>query len=300
MSIHRNSQSRRPLKQRSASYYVQPIWRIHGLVDAGTVTSDDGPGRFPSYIHVHTSIFKDVVEHRKLSLEGLAYYVYWIAGNQRLQQWSSDQQAELNLSAKQIARMRRELRACGLLTMIRAGTTTYSCIHHCPVPEAQRQDVANSYALAVKQIWGLTQKYRVTTNPDPMTPFYSIHVGATSGHVMVVFTSSIRTAATALQPGENGMNRLKALGLWMLLCNKPGWFNWSSGRAIAEELGFSQTTIAKHLKELIALKLVYYDQKQQVIGVSRFPENVHENLHPMSCELKNIPWKSFHRAQQSL
>lgn len=251
---------------------------------------------FPDYIRIHTSVFDEVVKHRRLSLESLTYYVYWLAGNQRLQQWSSAHQVDLGLTTRQISRMRVELRACGLLTMTRAGKQTYSCIHHSPVPEAHRQKVHEAYALFIKRRWAAAHRFQLQLSMDAVTPFFSVHVGAPAGAVMLVFKDSIRMAAAGMHFESKGMDRMKALGLWLLLCNKPAWFNWGSPGNMTKELGISKPTILKHLKELIALKLVYYDGHQRIIGVSRFPEGVHPDLHPMHRELRSKPWRNFAQA----
>jgi hypothetical protein len=280
----------------SKYFYIQPIWKIQGLCNAGTCDSDDGPGRFPAYVRVHYSTLKDVLEHKVLSPEALAYYTYWIASNERMVQWSTVQEKELQLSSKQVLRLRQELRAAGLLTMTRAGKQTYSCIHRAPIHPDERTRVAQLYAENIKRQWGLQQRYRCQ-NPyiDSVTPFFSKHYGVASGKVMVVFKDSIHKGASDILLSSRGMDRLKALGLWMLLCSRQAWYNWSTPANIAKELGFSRPYVLKHFKHLMDLKLVYYAEKEKIIGVSRFPEGVHEQLHPMSCEHSSIPWKYFQR-----
>lgn len=274
---------------RSGNFYIQPIWRIFGICDA---QGHD----FPPYVRIP----KAAIHAPELSNEALAYYVYWIAGNQRIQEWSSSQEQELKLSPKQVKRLRAELRAAGLLTMTRAGTQTYSALHSSPIPRELRHELENKYAECIKRQWGLAQRYGVKTPVDSVTPFFQIHTGAPAGLAMVVFRESMRQATVGLLRSTRGMNRLRALGLWLKLCDKPGWHNWRTPGAIAKELGYSVNYVKTHLRELIALKLVYYDEPGKVIGISRFPDGVEESLQPITADSSHIPWKSLIEAPLKL
>jgi predicted DNA-binding transcriptional regulator YafY len=75
------------------------------------------------------------------------------------------------------------------------------------------------------------------------------------------------------------------------LCNKPAWHNWETPSNIAKEFGVSRKYILLHFKELISLGLAIYLEDDRMIGISRFPGEVEERLHPASTDTAHIPWK---------
>jgi hypothetical protein len=158
-----------------------------------------------------------------------------------------------------------------------------------------RVSLQDSYAQWVKRQWGMHEFYGVESVHDPATAFLQKHVGRPACRSIPFYEEAVLGACSKVMKSTRGMERMKAIGLWLVLCSKLQYHNWKNPSEIGRYAGITPPTARKLVNHLNMLGLVYYDHERQIIAVSRFPTGICETLHPMELHPTERPWRYFNR-----
>jgi hypothetical protein len=265
-------------------FYIQPVWRIR-------IHELDWQRDMPSYVSVDMRLI-DAAKAGRIGYDTLAFHVWRLCHSSWEPMWESVIQKRLGLTPEQQRRIRRELAAEGAITVIRLGRRTYTVWHPSVMPEEQRPIFFASTTALLKRWWSLNKRRGVKHAPDVVCAFLSHYSGSVACRTTLVFRDSVLNLMSNATNAER-----KAVGLWIVLGAAPDHFNWETPGNIAATLGLSRPYVSKLFKILWSKGLVYYSDATRQIGVSRFPEGVHPNLHPTVTESKHIPWNTFVRGK---
>lgn len=134
---------------------------------------------------------------------------------------------------------------------------------------------------------------------EPLSNYISWRVGKPGMMKLSFFQVTMYGGCALALPALRGMERLKAMGLWLLLANAGIRHNWKSPANIALRTKcVSPKKALKLMSHLQLLGLAYYDQPGQVIGISQILDNQagYGWLHPLDADVYHEPWRTFSRA----
>jgi len=237
---------------------------------------------------------------KKISLEALAYWTYQMSRSNWIREWAVTEANRLGVTPRVIERLRKELRDAGLLVTIRLGQETYTSTIACPFEEDHLTDSYNREVFHVqsklyKERWLIEKELKMTPEDRGRGLEYGFeNLGNPFQDPGFILRRPYIACLTKVMPRCKGVERLKAMGLWVLLAvGQPSYRNWQSPRHIALTLDLHRHTVTKLCSHLNILGLFYYEPKKNAVGISLFPTGNWERLHPTERLRKYRPWRWF-------
>lgn len=269
-------------KRKEPRHRIQAWWRLKRWCRA------EGVG-VPARRAFDSSILGKV-RSGDLGLDAFAYYLYRICENQHIRKWAKVEQQELGISTETLKRLRRSLRDNGLMTTVNLGTSTY-CVHHTtPLEEGKRKSVFSLLTQALKKEW-LASSGR-EAHPRALVSAALAAASNSGFDRRYILRRPLLFALCQLDPDNRGTERLKAVGLWVLLLKMfPETHNWETPEKISRLTGVvSPNTSRKLCRTLQRLGLLYFDKDSREAAVSLFPLGRWEGMHPLNNERFNTTW----------
>lgn len=232
------------------------------------------------------------VVDRELSLEALAFYAFILAHATNHTVRDSVCREKLALSRHQSLRLRGELREHSLSLVAQPWKCTNTCILKTPVPRSMHAALEEEYA-ALQRAW---LKAIPSNRADPLSNYISRRIGEPGMMKLSYFQVTMYGGCALALPELRGMERLKAMGLWLLLANADIRHNWKSPCNVARELGcVSRRKAGVLLSHLQLLGLAYYHPEQSLIGVSQIlsKQAGYGHMHPLEIDAEHAPWCTF-------
>lgn len=183
-----------------------------------------------------------------LPLDTLGYYVFLLRHHGRFRLWNTKNLGVAHLSAAQCKRHRKVLKDAGLLFQCKVRGRTCTTILRSPLEPELRDVYQRIYDEACHfEPWG----------PETANEVFATTVGCPDG------PSTVIPRETVIE-----LNRLKvdmkSVGLWVALASQDFRYNWRNVTNIAQVLGMTRKTAAKHLTDLQRLGLVRCVGKSEI------------------------------------
>jgi hypothetical protein len=276
-------------KKSRSRYCVQPWWQVnqwcHGL------------GKAAPPVRPFDANILDLIREKKMGLDVFSYYLYRMCHNQLTSRWMTTEAEDLGVTPKTLKRFRSELRKHGLMTTVRLGTQTYTVSHQNILSEADQKRMAAAAFAAFKSSWAVSKRLGIDSDFRAVLEMLQLTASAVSMPKKYVLRRPLLFSLCNLLPASKGIDRLKAVGLWVLLLHSEGHhFNWKSPEHIATRVKIlSPNTARKLCAQLLDMGLMFYCPKRKLIALSLFPRGRWEHLNPLNFKplADKTPWLLF-------